>query len=196
MKALTVLNTDGSGLWSDRAAPVEITHLELGYINDEGDFGELQVYFNNSWDVSQHGLIYTDELFYDELLAWLSSLGYHATPETVSYSEQGMQGSDYVSLDIYGDFIKSWDTVKIKRMDLRMAFFNEVAVIVPIDHNEEEVMRVDMVDQDGDAGTVYATGEETGEQYALDVSELDLNEYVFYRLVATTPKELLGVEKI
>ena len=102
------LHTDGSGLWSEAARPVRVVGLAMGYRDDENEFGELRVYFDtSSWDVAQHGLIYTDDQFLSELDAALSKLG--LAGDDVGYSEQGMQGNDYVSLDVGADFIASWD---------------------------------------------------------------------------------------
>jgi len=71
----------------------------LAYTNDELDFGELRVYFNTAtWDVDKDGLIYTDSLFLEELCGLLTSMGIDASD--VSYSEQGMQGDNYVSCDV------------------------------------------------------------------------------------------------
>jgi hypothetical protein len=101
-----IFNTAGSGYWSNVAKAVEITDMRLGYVSDEKDFGELCVYFNtNTWDVNKHGLIYTDREFLYELNAFLVEQGLCA----VSYSEQGMQGEDYVSLDVEEEFITLWE---------------------------------------------------------------------------------------
>ena len=106
----TVLHTDGSGYWSREAREVRVTALSVPYVNDEQDFGELRVYFDTkTWDTRKHGLIYTDDLFEDELKDFLEALGFDAGD--VSYSEQGMQGDNYVSLDVGGKFIASWNRV-------------------------------------------------------------------------------------
>jgi len=103
----TVLNTDGSGFWSSVRKSVPVTGLDLGYINDEGNFGELRVYFNTqAWDVNNDGLIYTDRLFLKELRKFLNDKGFAGAD--VDYSEQGMQGNDYVSLDVGAGFIQSF----------------------------------------------------------------------------------------
>jgi hypothetical protein len=101
------LNTAGDGYWSTVAKAVEITHLQLSYTNDELDFGELCVYFNTAtWDVRKDGLIYTDSLFLEDLCLMLDNMGFDASD--VSYSEQGMQGSNYVSLDVGECFINTF----------------------------------------------------------------------------------------
>jgi len=106
-KVSTTLQTDGKGLWSRKVAAVEITGLQLAYTNDELDFGELRVRFNkDTWDVSKDGLIYTDRLFLQQLREFLTAKGFDASD--VDYSEQGMQGSTYVSLDVGECFINTF----------------------------------------------------------------------------------------
>lgn len=105
MQAVT-LNTNGRGYWSRTAKAVRVTDMRLGYVADDKEFGELCVYFNTEdWDVNTHGLIYTDKQFAQELNAFLVAQGLCA----VSYSEQGMQGDDYVSLDVEAKFIALWE---------------------------------------------------------------------------------------
>ena len=99
-------NVGGNGLWSTVKGSVEIVDMRLGYVAEDKDSGELCVYFNTGhWDVNIDGLIYTDKTFLAELNAFLLSQGL----AEVSYSEQGMQGEDYVSLDVEGDFITAWE---------------------------------------------------------------------------------------
>ena len=106
-KVTATLNTNGNGYWSRTKAAVEITHLQLAYINDELDFGELRVYFNKAtWDVSKQGLIYTDKQFMRELKELLVQKGFDV--KDVSYSEQGMQGDSYVSCDVGECFINTF----------------------------------------------------------------------------------------
>ena len=106
-KVNATLNTAGDGYWSNVAKAVEITALQLSYTNDELDFGELRVRFNAAtWDVNKDGLIYTDSLFKEQLCALLTQLGFDASD--VSYSEQGMQGDTYVSLDVGECFINTF----------------------------------------------------------------------------------------
>ena len=115
--AIAILKTDGSGYWSSIQRDVKITELKLcvygPYDDDEDDdedyepFGELRVHFNtNSWRPDKVGLIYTDKQFMTQLQAWLLSLNLDGLD--VSYSEQGMQGDNYVSCDAGAKFIESW----------------------------------------------------------------------------------------
>jgi len=101
-----ILNTSGNGYWSRTAKEVRITDMRLGYVNDERDFGELCVYFNTEdWNVNVDGLIYTDKQFLQELNAFLVAQGL----APAEYSEQGMQGDNYVSLDVEEDFLQAWE---------------------------------------------------------------------------------------
>jgi hypothetical protein len=105
MQAVT-FNTNGKGYWSRAVKAVRITDLRLGYVSDEKDFGELCVYFNTKdWDVNVDGLIYTDKQFLKELNAFLVAQGLCAA----EYSEQGMQGDNYVSLDVGAKFLQAWE---------------------------------------------------------------------------------------
>lgn len=96
-----VLHTAGNGLWSDEKRAVSIVNMVLG----RGV--ELMVYFDiETWNVEEHGLIYTDRLFLRELQEFLDL---HGLPgKDVDYSEQGMQGDNYVSLDVGIQFAKVW----------------------------------------------------------------------------------------
>ena len=94
MQTAVTFNTNGKGYWSNTAKAVRIVDMRLGYVSDEEDFAELCVYFNTGdWDVNKLGLIYTDKQFKAELNAFLAEQGLGSA----EYSEQGMQGDDYVS---------------------------------------------------------------------------------------------------
>ena len=117
-----ILNTNGNGLWSDveRAVRIENMVLDVGteYEDDKTIFGEFRVYFNTEdWDTSEDGLIYTDKGFLRELREFLNA---HGLPgKDVCYSEQGMQGDDYVSLDAGTDFYNAWiEKFELKREDM------------------------------------------------------------------------------
>ena len=102
------LETNGKGYWSNTATEVEVEDLRITYVNEEKDFGELCVYFDTGdWDTSTDRLIYTDPLFLQQLRAFLNEQGFAG--DDVSYSEQGMQGDNYVSLDVGGAFINSFN---------------------------------------------------------------------------------------
>lgn len=101
-----IFNTSGDGYWSNVKKAVEITDMRLGYVNEDADWGELCVFFNtDTWDVEKDGLIYTDKQFKIDLMAFIEQ---HGLVVDLCYSEQGMQGTDYVSLDVGKDFLASW----------------------------------------------------------------------------------------
>ena len=89
--------TGGNGLWSGKKTSVYLTHMVESVWGVDG----YEVYFDTkTWDVRKDGLIYTDETFLNNLKAILIDRGY--TPSGVkelSYTEQGMQGEDFVSIE-------------------------------------------------------------------------------------------------
>jgi len=101
------LHTNGRGYWSTTAKAVTVEALDLQYITNDKDFGELCIHFNtNDWDTATDGLIYTDKLFMQELRAYLQTVGFtEAEANDVNYSEQGMQSDNYVSCDVGAVFI-------------------------------------------------------------------------------------------
>lgn len=110
MQARFAILTGGDGYWSQSKRLVPVQRLELS-TNDEGDYGELRVYFDvRNWNVNKLGLIYTDRAFMTSLQRRLTKMGLMGTD--VSYSEQGMQGDDYVSCDVGADFIASWQALQ------------------------------------------------------------------------------------
>ena len=110
IKFNTTLRTNGKGYWSNKARAVDVTKLSVPYVSDEGDFGELRVYFTkDSWDVDNDGLIYTDKQFMTELRTALTNAGFDGND--VDYSEQGMQGNTFVSLDVGPSFLTSWTNI-------------------------------------------------------------------------------------
>ena len=111
IKVAKTLRTNGKGFWTSVAKSVKITGLNLRH-DEESNWGELQVFFDtNSWDIDRDGLIYTDDLFIKQLRKFLINLGFESGD--VNYSEQGMQGDDYVSFDAGPDFIESFTKVGV-----------------------------------------------------------------------------------
>ena len=89
------IQTGGDGLWSSRSTIVEVTGLTIKW---EGGIVEINASFDpNTWDVERDGLIYTDEMFLEGLRRKISDLCGNNT--TIDYTEEGMQGDDYVSLE-------------------------------------------------------------------------------------------------
>jgi hypothetical protein len=107
IKFTSTLTTSGTGYWSTARKGVRTTGIDVAYIAAKRDFGELRVYFDTqSWDVATDGLIYTDGRFLMELVGKLADAGFDVLD--VSYSEQGMQRYNYVSLDVGKSFLDSW----------------------------------------------------------------------------------------
>lgn len=103
MKVAIFTLTDGLGCWSGHAKSVKILEIYLNYV-DGTDHGELHAKFRKSdWNPARDGLIYTDECWLKGFNHKLVEMG--GTP--VSYSEQGMQGDNYVSLDVGKKFLTS-----------------------------------------------------------------------------------------
>lgn len=119
-------NTNGKGHWTVEERMVQIIKLGIGYSSltyyPEDEFnGELRAYFvphgftPGSWNVAGHGLIYTDRQWMKEFKAGLRAAGFSIKAvQNVSYSEQGMQGDDYVSMDIGPTFYASWKRLQKK----------------------------------------------------------------------------------
>lgn len=103
--------TSGTGLWSRAQKPVAVCGLAITFYNAESGYGSLDVYFDaRSWKTEVDGLIYTDDRFVEALCVQLKNF-FNFTDralETVEYSEQGMQGDDYVNLDVGRLFIEEW----------------------------------------------------------------------------------------
>lgn len=124
MNTNIITNTDGKGLWSEEVRVVEITQVKIGYKStdyypEDPFFGELRAYFEpsgytpGSWHVPAYGLIYTDKTWLREFKAGLRALGLsRAAVADISYSEQGMQGTDFVSMDVGPAFYASWCRLK------------------------------------------------------------------------------------
>jgi hypothetical protein len=102
------IQTAGDGLWSNKEKLVRVSEVSLAYVNDECDFGELRARFDmHDWNVDKDGLIYTDSKWIEEFRALIKSLGFSPVAvEDISYSEQGMQGNNYVSMDVGAAFMR------------------------------------------------------------------------------------------
>jgi hypothetical protein len=126
MKVDIVAKTNGKGHWTDETRAVRIIKIEFGYQSttmypEDPWFGEVRAYFEphgftpDSWNVQGHGLIYTDKQWLKEFKAGLAKLGLSRRAlQCLSYSEQGMQGEDYVSMDATAPFYTSWTRVMKK----------------------------------------------------------------------------------
>jgi hypothetical protein len=105
--------TNGTGYWSPKQKFVTINRIELAYVDDEEQFGELRAYFDPAeWDIDNDGLIYSDMGWKASFLTCLETMGFSTDAILhVSYSEQGMQGGNYVSMDVGSDFIQECEAL-------------------------------------------------------------------------------------
>jgi hypothetical protein len=119
-------HTNGKGHWSEEQRLVIINRLGIGYSSlnyypEDPFHGELRAYFDpfgfthGSWNVPGHGLIYTDRQWMKEFKVGMRAAGFSIRAvQNISYSEQGLQGSDYVSMDIGPVFYASWLRLQAK----------------------------------------------------------------------------------
>ena len=116
MKLNAWVCTDGHGHWSHQERFVKVYRLEVVTYEDHRGVDviyEVRAHFTRAtWDTRKHGLIYTDRSFLTGLKKHLRSLGLVCG---LNYTEQGMQGDAYVSLDPSKAFIRSWHAVQSKR---------------------------------------------------------------------------------
>jgi hypothetical protein len=113
-----MFTTCGDGYWSNIAKEVFVEKIAMFIstenIGDEGDAeycdGDLQAYFTEETWNDSYGLIYTDSEFLACVHTALTEAGISIEAALdVSYSEQGMQGDEYVSMDAYalGDYVRA-----------------------------------------------------------------------------------------
>ena len=102
----------GDGLWSDTATEVFVESISMYIAADaeDGYDGDLQAYYTEETWNDSYGLIYTDSEFLACVHTALIKAGISIeAAEDVCYSEQGMQGDNYVSMDAYalGDYVRA-----------------------------------------------------------------------------------------
>ena len=109
-----VTRTDGNGYWSKAVKTITINRVRLAYVSDDHEYGELRAYFDvKDWDVNRDGLIYSDMGWKHSFLTCMESY-FGLSPDAildVSYTEQGMQGKDYVSMDVGKQFLIECDAL-------------------------------------------------------------------------------------
>lgn len=108
--------TDGSGFWTRVPVQVGIVRVAIAYIDEDtiinSTHGELRAYFDpTEWNIEMNNLIYTDHQWLTDfrlLLVTKMRLSLTAAAD-VNYSEAGMQGPDFVSMDIGRNFLREID---------------------------------------------------------------------------------------
>ena len=107
-KVSFITRTDGRGYWSTVARKsIRIDRVAIASVSDDGEYGELRAYFDESeWNVESDGLIYSDQAWMKSFRSCMATLGFSVQAlADIGYTEQGMQGEDYVSLDVGPDFL-------------------------------------------------------------------------------------------
>lgn len=94
----------GDGLWSNKKMDnlkIHILPEDAFYQDDDpAPVGQLNVYFNpRIWNIDKLGLIYTGSLFLAHVRRLLKAAGFRHFLD-LDYSEQGMQGDDFVNFDV------------------------------------------------------------------------------------------------
>ena len=116
MKTNISAAADGNGLWSRHKINVTVKELQVHRLSRYKNkiVGELRAFFpSKQWDTRKHGLIYTDPGWLKDFRNKLVENGFSKkAADSISYSEQGMQGDNYVSLDAGTEFIKEFAVLK------------------------------------------------------------------------------------
>jgi hypothetical protein len=107
--------TGGDGLWSNVKKNVRIMHVKIHTMLHEYKCGLMNVYFDTKlWNTEADGLVYTDDTWLNAFRTALHDR--HDIPldivKTIGYSEQGMQGWNYISLEFgerFYNFINAED---------------------------------------------------------------------------------------
>ncbi len=98
MRTKTKIKTSGDGIWSNQTKFVTITRIEF---DPTDEFESVNIHFDTStWDVSKDGLIYTDHGFQAAVITFLYMNWPGVEWNRLEYTEQGMQGVDYVSMEL------------------------------------------------------------------------------------------------
>lgn len=126
-----VCHTGGDGHWSNAKRKVVHKKLELIVSDDAGsNYSSLRVYFlKKYWNTEDHGLIYTDGLWIKEFLDQLEKIGFNLNKtkkSKVVYSEQGLQGDNFVDLDVEDFFVNQYiDKLYSEKEKMLGSFNNE-----------------------------------------------------------------------
>lgn len=122
--------TNGSGLWSSAERNVRIKKIDFGGIvyfpEDHSLTAYLRAHFQKKdWDVEKHGLIYTDRRWEKQFASQfvkLKEFNKLVASRNVGYTEQGMQGDNYVSLALRIEGLKNvqkfFDRINLSKKEL------------------------------------------------------------------------------
>lgn len=98
---VTAFGKTGKGLWGQNDEPktFKIDKVVLHYLDDENPVGTIDV-FLQGYKAKNDGLIYTDKTFIKSFKDLLKEKGFFSKFKYVEYSEQGMQGTNFVNMDV------------------------------------------------------------------------------------------------
>lgn len=100
-------STDGMGSWTSERRPMKIHKIRFKpYIYTENGVGSIYVdasFYVKDWDTDRHGLVYTDEKWLREFRKafYAKFPAMKGIDPRIDYTEQGMQGRNYVSLQMW-----------------------------------------------------------------------------------------------
>ena len=92
-------HTSGDGYWSNEKKAVTIQSVHVVELEDISTFMVNVIFDTNDWNTEEDGLIYTDPQALSELKTILADHIAYDFSE-LKYTEQGMQGSDSISLEV------------------------------------------------------------------------------------------------
>ena len=98
---VTAFGKNSNGLWrrSDEPKTFKIDKVVLHYLGDEDPVGTIDVYLQG-YRSKHNGFIYADKAFLESFKALLKEKGLMNKFEYIEYSEHGMQGSNFVNMDV------------------------------------------------------------------------------------------------
>lgn len=117
MKVEMYANTNGRGLWSSEKRETKVNQIKIDpdTLITEGEQSAIYIQAKldpKTWRSGRDGLVYTDTKWLREFRRGLTELGLsRKLANNVDYTEQGMQGTNYVSLGFYLNKEKDIDAV-------------------------------------------------------------------------------------
>ncbi len=90
-------NSYGVGGKNKELVSYKIKHIRVTNIGDPYDCASINI-FLEGYHADQYGLIYTDKTFKNSVRILFSKIGIN--PEDIEYTEQTMQGQNFVSMRV------------------------------------------------------------------------------------------------
>lgn len=105
--------------------------IKLVYVNEEADFGSLNVYMEAGCHCAD---LYTDSGLERGVMSTLRDMGLD-TSDT-GWSEYGLQGASYINLDVGPAFLATWDASEVAALAAKSAAFFAAIDADDADDNE------------------------------------------------------------